>query len=53
VVMSIDSEDLADVFVEVRTLALGNGVAVQFTQADVPNPPALTFATDISRLSFV
>jgi hypothetical protein len=67
VAMSVDGEDQAgadnifadntfandNTFIETRALELGNGVTIRFTEADVPNPPALTFANDISRLNCV
>lgn len=67
VAMSVDGEDQAgadnifanntfandNILIETRALKLGNGVTICFTEADVPNPPALTFANDISRLNCV
>jgi len=36
-----------------RSLQLGNGMTVMFTEADIPNPPLFTFAHEIARLNSI
>ena len=38
-------------FTQTRTLRLGNGTVLTFVEADVPNPPAISFAYDLPRLN--
>jgi hypothetical protein len=36
-----------------RSLQLGNGTMIMFSEDDVPNPPLMTFAHDIARLNSI
>ncbi|KAF8232777.1 hypothetical protein L208DRAFT_1270369 [Tricholoma matsutake] len=38
---------------EVRDIQLGNGKTIYITEDDVPNPPVLTFAHDITHLNSI
>lgn len=45
------SKPPGNAFTQTRTLQLGNGTALTFTEADIPNPPAISFASDLPRLN--
>ncbi|KAG5633956.1 hypothetical protein H0H81_004196 [Sphagnurus paluster] len=46
----LKSKDMADTL-SCRTLRLGNGTLISFTERDVPDPPAVSFATNIPQLN--
>ena len=62
--LSLDSSHLSSVttppfkspgnaFTQTQTLQLGNRTALTFIEADISNPPAILFASDLSRLNYM